>query len=162
MTTAAASAASSRAVHETGPSTGTVSRLDRRAVQAHGVGARVVRRHEEQLVGALEGARERARIRVVPAADGDPSHGEPLGLGHVADGHGDLVGGKPFEEVVDGRPVECAGGTGDNDHEKALRRRDPAAVIDGITAVISSIHDRRGGSSGRSIEHRRRGVTSAA
>ena len=70
-------------------------RVDRRAMQAHGVGARVVRRHEEQLVRALEGTRERARIRVVPAADADPSLGEPLGLGHVADGDGDLVGGKP-------------------------------------------------------------------
>jgi hypothetical protein len=98
-------------------------RLDRRTVQAHGVGARVVRRHEEQLVGALEGTRERAWIRVVPATDADPSLSESLGPGHVADGDGDLVGGNPFEKVIDGRAVEYAGGTGDDDHDEALRRR---------------------------------------
>ena len=102
-------------------------RLDGAAVQAYGVCGRVVRRNEQQLVGAFECLRERRWVGVVALTDRHPSVREPLGLGDIADGDGDVLSGNEFQEVVDGRAVERAGCSGNDDHARA------PPVIDGIT-----------------------------
>ena len=90
--------------------------VDGGPVQAHGVAGRVVRRHEQQLVGALEGGRQRGRVGVITVPHRHPAVGEPLGLGDVARHDGDVPGGETFEQVIDGRAVQRAGGSGDDEH----------------------------------------------
>jgi hypothetical protein len=102
-------------------------------VQAHRVGARVVGRDEQQLVGAGEGGGQRRRVGVVAVAHVDAPFGEPPGLGGVAHGDGDLGGRDLAQQVVDGGAVERAGGTGDDDHGYILA----IAVIALIVSLVS-------------------------
>ena len=72
---------------------------------------------EQQLVGVGERAQQGAWVGVVALSDGDAAVGKPLGLRRVSGDHGDLTCGHPLEEVVGGRAVEGAGGSGDRDPE---------------------------------------------
>ena len=102
------------------PYAGGDCRVDRIAVQGHSVRTRVVGRDEQQLVGALERRRERGPVGVVSPADVRSPVGEALGLGDVADGNDDLVGGDAVQQVVDGCAVERTGRSGDDDHREVL------------------------------------------
>jgi hypothetical protein len=64
--------------------------------------ARVVRGHEQQLVGAVESARERSWVGVVAVAYRHAAVGDPLGLRGIARDDGDVLGGDALEEMIDG------------------------------------------------------------
>ena len=80
------------------------------------VGAGVVGRDQQHLVGAFERVEQRRRVVVGAAPHADAAVGEVLRLGDVAHADADLVGGDALEQVLDGGAVEGAGGAGDDDH----------------------------------------------
>ena len=92
------------------------SSLDADAVQAHLIGARIARRDEEHLLGALERVQQRRRVVIGAAPHADAAVGEVLRLRDVAHAHADPVRGYELEQVLDGGAVEDAGGAGNDDH----------------------------------------------
>lgn len=100
-------------------------RLDRVAVQAHHVGRRVVAGDQEHLVGAGEGVAQGGRGIVGGLSYAHTAVREVPRPGDVAHADADLLGRQALEEVLDGGPVEGAGGTGDDDHVRgpSLRAR---------------------------------------
>ncbi|MEP6851626.1 MAG: hypothetical protein ABJA87_03055 [bacterium] len=70
---------------------------------------------------------------VVATPHGHAAIREALRLARVAPGDDDLVGGHAVQQVVDGRAVECARGSGDDDHARVL------SGIDEIVLTVSKV-----------------------
>lgn len=87
--------------------------------------ARAAEGDEEQLLGPLEGMRERGGVVEAAPPDTDAAVGEVLGLAGIADAEAGAVGGNALQEAFGGATAELCGGSGHDDHGFSPRLKRP-------------------------------------